>query len=107
MPVHDHDESQETPPSLPPRVTSILNPAPAGDPAARRPGGKDLSFYGECVVPRPPGFLKQVMAEYPEWAHDQGVESKVLVWVTIDAAGRVTEAVVKRGTAPRCRAGSW
>lgn len=46
---------------------------------------------------RPPRFLKQVMAEYPEWAQDQGVEVTVLVWVTIDAAGRVTEARVKHG----------
>lgn len=46
---------------------------------------------------RPPGFLRQVMAEYPEWAQDQGVEAKVLVWVTIDAEGRVTESAVKRG----------
>jgi TonB family protein len=46
---------------------------------------------------RPPGFLHQSMAAYPEWAQDQAVEAKVLVWVTIDAAGRVTEAVVNRG----------
>jgi TonB family protein len=46
---------------------------------------------------RPPGFLRQVMAEYPEWAQDQGVEAKVLVWVTIDAEGQVTESAVKRG----------
>lgn len=46
---------------------------------------------------RPPGFLKQVMAEYPSWAQEQGVEAVVLVWVTIDDAGRVTEVSVKRG----------
>ena len=45
----------------------------------------------------PPGFLRQVMAEYPEWAQSQGVEAVVLVWVTIDAEGRVTEVAVKRG----------
>lgn len=46
---------------------------------------------------RAPGFLKQAMADYPEWAQDQGVEAVVLLWVTIDAEGRVTEAAVKRG----------
>lgn len=55
---------------------------------------------------RPPGFLKQIMAEYPEWAQDQGVEAKVLVWVTIDAAGRVTEAMVKRGAGKDFDAGA-
>jgi TonB family protein len=55
---------------------------------------------------RPPGFLKQIMAEYPEWAQDQGVEAKVLVWVTIDAAGRVTEALLKRGAGKDFDAGA-
>jgi TonB family protein len=55
---------------------------------------------------RPPGFLKQIMAGYPEWAQDQGVEAKVLVWVTIDAVGRVTEASVKRGAGKDFDAGA-
>jgi len=45
---------------------------------------------------RPPGFLRQVMAEYPEWAQDQGVEARALVWVTIDSEGRVTDAALKK-----------
>jgi periplasmic protein TonB len=44
-----------------------------------------------------PAFRKQVVAEYPEWAQDQGVEARVLVWVTIDSEGQVTEAKVKKG----------
>ena len=55
---------------------------------------------------RPPGFLKQVMAEYPEWAQEQGVEAKVLVWVTIDAEGRVTAAALKRGAGKDFDAGA-
>lgn len=46
---------------------------------------------------RTPAFVKQAVAEYPEWAQDQGVEARVLVWVTIDAEGRVTQAVLKQG----------
>jgi TonB family protein len=45
---------------------------------------------------RAPGFLKQVMAAYPDWAQEQGVEAVVLVWVTIDAEGRVIDATLKR-----------
>lgn len=46
-----------------------------------------------------PGFLRQAMAEYPEWALDQGVEAVVLVWVVIDAEGKVTQTQLKRGAA--------
>jgi TonB family protein len=55
-------------------------------------------LYAEPVeLDRAPGFLKQVVAEYPEWARDQGVEAVVRVWVTIDAEGRVTETRLQRG----------
>lgn len=67
------------------QADSVVQPAPP--PIATAPVELD----------RPPGFLRQVMAEYPEWAQDQGVEAKVLVWVTIDVEGRVTGASVKKG----------
>ncbi|MDB5106456.1 MAG: ligand-gated channel protein [Fibrobacteres bacterium] len=64
-------------------------------------------LYSEPVeLDRAPAFLKQVMAEYPEWAQDQGVEAVVLVWVTIDADGRVTNAAVKRGAGKDFDAGA-
>lgn len=44
-----------------------------------------------------PAFVKQAHADYPEWALDQGVEARVLVWVTIDSEGRVTDATLKKG----------
>lgn len=46
---------------------------------------------------RTPAFLRRAVADYPEWAQDQGVEARVLVWVTIDTEGRVTDASLKRG----------
>jgi TonB family protein len=55
---------------------------------------------------RAPGFLKQAMAEYPGWAQDQGVEAVVLVWVTIDAEGRVTDASIKRAAGKDFDAGA-
>ena len=67
------------------KADSVVRPAPP--PLAPAPVELD----------RPPGFLRQVMAEYPEWAQEQGVEAKVLLWVTIDAEGRATGAAVKRG----------
>jgi len=51
------------------------------------------------ALDRAPAFIKQVLAEYPEWAQDQGVEAVVLVWVTIDAQGQVVNASIKRGAA--------
>lgn len=64
-------------------------------------------MYSEPVeLDRAPAFLKQTMAEYPEWAQDQGVEAVVLVWVTIDAEGRVTNAAVKRGAGKDFDAGA-
>ena len=44
-----------------------------------------------------PAFLKQVLADYPVWAQDQGVEAVVLVWVIIDSEGHVKETILKRG----------
>ncbi len=45
---------------------------------------------------RAPGFLRQSMAQYPEWAQDQGIEAVVLVWVTVGTDGKVMEASIKR-----------
>ncbi len=55
---------------------------------------------------RAPGFLKQAMADYPEWAQEQGVQAVVLVWVTIDAEGRVIDASVKRAAGKDFDAGA-
>jgi TonB family protein len=63
-------------------------------------------YAAPVELDHPPGFLKQVVAAYPEWAQEQGVEAKVLVWVTIDAEGRVTEASLKRGAGKDFDAGA-
>jgi TonB family protein len=40
--------------------------------------------------------LEKVPAKYPEWAEEQGVTSRVLLMVTVDAAGRVVDARVEK-----------
>jgi protein TonB len=67
------------------QADSLVQPPPPPLPAA------------PVELDKTPAFLKQAMAEYPEWALDQGVEARVLVWVTIDAEGAVTEASLKKG----------
>jgi protein TonB len=43
-----------------------------------------------------PEALEKVMPKYPEWAEEQGVTSRVLVWVTIDDKGRVVETQIQK-----------
>lgn len=43
-----------------------------------------------------PEATEKVMPEYPAWAEEQGVTSRVLVMVTIDAEGKVIDARVER-----------
>lgn len=108
------DPDQAPPPlavEAPPPVFGIPEDATseAGDMAVAT--GNSLRMQADSVVQAPPpplaaapveldktpAFIKQAVAEYPEWALDQGVEARVLVWVTIDTEGRVTEASLKKG----------
>ncbi len=43
-----------------------------------------------------PEALDKVVPVYPPWAEEQGVTSKVLVLVTIDVEGKVTEAHIQK-----------
>ena len=43
-----------------------------------------------------PMVLNTVVPEYPEWAEDQGVTAHVVLLVTIDATGRVSDLAVQR-----------
>ena len=49
----------------------------------------------------PPRPITQVPAAYPERAQDRGLEGEVLVKVSIDETGKVTDAQVERSTADR------
>ena len=61
----------------PPPVVQALPPAPV-------------------ALTRPPDETVPVKPEYPEWALDQGVTAVVVVQVTIDASGTVTEVRIVR-----------
>jgi protein TonB len=43
-----------------------------------------------------PEALEKILPEYPEWALDQGVTSRVLVMVTVDAAGSVVDVRIEK-----------
>jgi protein TonB len=62
------------------KADSLVKPAPP--PAAPRPLRLDQE----------PEALEKVVPEYPAWAEEQGVTSRVLVMVTIDAEGKVVDA---------------
>lgn len=49
----------------------------------------------------PPRPITQVPAAYPERAQERGLEGEVLVKVSIDETGKVTDAQVERSTADR------
>lgn len=49
----------------------------------------------------PPKPITQVPAAYPERAQERGLEGEVLVKVSIDETGKVTDAQVERSTADR------
>lgn len=65
--------------------------------------GNTLSYKSDSIVPppapipldQPPSMVKQVVPEYPAWAEGEGVTSKVVLLVVIDAQGSVTSAVVR------------
>jgi periplasmic protein TonB len=44
---------------------------------------------------REPEMLVQMNPVYPSWAEEQGVTAKVIIMVTIDAEGNVTDAKIK------------
>ncbi|MEZ4655136.1 MAG: energy transducer TonB [Candidatus Eisenbacteria bacterium] len=59
---------------------------------------KQIAEEGYDTPPKP---INQVAAEYPEFAQDQGMEGEVLVKVSIDDAGAVTDAAVESTNADR------
>jgi protein TonB len=48
------------------------------------------------LLDQEPQALDKVVPAYPAWAEEQGVTSRVLVMVTIDAEGKVVDARIER-----------
>ncbi len=66
------------------KADTVVKPAPPPPPP-------EPMLLDQEAVP-----LEKILPKYPEWAEEQGVTSRVLVMVTIDAQGKVMDARIQK-----------
>ncbi len=96
---------QNTPP--PPPQFGLEKEATTGNGDMAVATGNSLAVKADTVVKPPPPApplqidrepeaLEKVLPLYPEWAEEQGVGAKVLVFATIDETGLVVAATIRQ-----------